>query len=149
MSTESHAIQQAAAEFIRDRHLLGAFVNGLLRDVHAAEDVLQEVWVLLSAEQEKGTGIENQAAWCRGVARNLIRRHWEQQQSAKVVADSAMLEAFMVRVEQCFDWADTQEHFESAQDFKKWAVGLARLRFGRCRDWDRWIPLTRRLAPSC
>jgi len=36
MSTESHAIQQAAAEFIRDRHLLGAFVTGLLRDVHAA-----------------------------------------------------------------------------------------------------------------
>jgi DNA-directed RNA polymerase specialized sigma24 family protein len=49
MSAESHAIQQAAAEFIRDRHLLGAFVTGLRRDVHAAEDVLQEVWVLLSA----------------------------------------------------------------------------------------------------
>ena len=71
MSTESHAIQQAAAEFIRDRHLLGAFVNGLLRDVHAAEDVLQEVWVLLSAELEKGTRIQNQAAWCRGVARKV------------------------------------------------------------------------------
>lgn len=71
MSTESHAIQQAAAEFIRDRHLLGAFVTGLLRDVHAAEDVLQEVWMLLSAELEKGTRIQNQAAWCRGVARLL------------------------------------------------------------------------------
>jgi hypothetical protein len=30
MSAESHAIQQAAAEFIRDRHQLGAFVTGLL-----------------------------------------------------------------------------------------------------------------------
>lgn len=115
MSTESHAIQQAAAEFIRDRHLLGAFVTGLLRDVHAAEDVLQEVWVLLSAEMEKGTGIENQAAWCRGVARNLIRRHWEKRQTAKVVADSEALEAFMDRVEQCFAWADTQEHFATAR----------------------------------
>jgi len=38
MSAESNAIQQAAAEFIRDRHLFGAFVGGLLRDVHAAED---------------------------------------------------------------------------------------------------------------
>ena len=63
MSAESHAIQQAAAEFIRDRHLLGAFVTGLLREVHAAEDVLQEVWVLLSAELEKGTRIQNQMAW--------------------------------------------------------------------------------------
>lgn len=115
MTTESYAIQQAAAEFIRDRHLLGAFVNGLLRDVHAAEDVLQEVWVLLSAELAKGTDIQNQAAWCRGVARNLIKRQWEKRQNAKVVADSAALEAFMDRVEHCFAWADTQDHFATAR----------------------------------
>jgi DNA-directed RNA polymerase specialized sigma24 family protein len=115
MSAESHAIQQAAAEFIRDRHLLGAFVTGLLRDVHAVEDVLQEVWVRLAAEMEKGVSIQNQAAWCRGVARNLIRRHWEKQQMAKVVADSEALDAFMDRVEQCFAWADTQEHFATAR----------------------------------
>jgi RNA polymerase sigma-70 factor (ECF subfamily) len=115
MSTESHAIQQAAAEFIRDRHLLGAFVNGLLRDVHTAEDVLQEIWMLLSAELEKGTVIQNQAAWCRGVARNLIRRHWEKQQMARVVAGSEALEALMDRVERCFAWADTQEHFATTR----------------------------------
>lgn len=42
----------------------------------------------LAAEVEAGTRLENQAAWCRGVARNLIRRHWERQKSAKVVADN-------------------------------------------------------------
>ena len=100
MSAESTAIQQAAAEFIRDRHLLGAFLDGLLRDVHVAEDVLQEVWLRLSAEVEQGTHIENQPAWCRGVARNLIRQHWEKQQTARVVAGSEALAAFMERVEQ-------------------------------------------------
>ena len=117
MSIESEAIQRAAAEFIHDRHRLGAFVNGLLRDAHAAEDVLQEVWVLLSAELEKGIRIENQAAWCRGVARNLIRRHWGKRQRARVVADSEALEAFMDRVELAFaevdddtaDWAGRQQ----------------------------------------
>lgn len=117
MSLESEAIQRAAAEFIHDRHRLGAFVNGMLRDAYAAEDVLQEVWVRLAAEVAKGTRLDNQAAWCRSVARNLIRRHWEQQQTAKVVADSAVLETFLDRVELAFaevdadttDWASRQQ----------------------------------------
>jgi RNA polymerase sigma-70 factor, ECF subfamily len=108
MSIESEIIQRAAAEFTHDRHRLGAFVNGLLRDAHAAEDVLQEVWVRLAAEVEKGTRLENAAAWCRGVARNLIRRQWEQRQSAKVVADSAVLETFLERVELAFAEEDDE-----------------------------------------
>jgi DNA-directed RNA polymerase specialized sigma24 family protein len=43
MSRESEVLQRAAAAFIRDRNRLGAFVGGLLRDAHAAEDVIQEV----------------------------------------------------------------------------------------------------------
>jgi RNA polymerase sigma-70 factor (ECF subfamily) len=109
MSLEIEAIQRAAAEFIRDRHRLGAFVNGLLRDAHAAEDVLQEVWIRLSAELGNGTVLESQAAWCRGVARNLIRKHWEKQRTAKVLADSAVMEAFADRVEQAFSEDDLTE----------------------------------------
>ncbi|MFZ4767253.1 MAG: sigma-70 family RNA polymerase sigma factor [Roseimicrobium sp.] len=106
MSRESEIIQRAAAEFIHDRHRLGAFVGGLLRDAHAAEDVIQEVWVRLAAEMEKGTVIENQPAWCRGVARNLILKHWRSQQRAKVVADSEVMEAFLAQVETAFSEAD-------------------------------------------
>ncbi len=109
MSRESEIIQRAAAEFIHDRHRLGAFVGGLLRDAHAAEDVIQEVWVRLAAEIEKGTVIENQPAWCRGVARNLILKHWRTQQTAKVVADSEVMEAFLAQVEQAFSESDTDE----------------------------------------
>ncbi len=106
MSRESEIIQRAAAEFIHDRHRLGAFVGGLLRDAHAAEDVIQEVWVRLAAELGKGTAIENQPAWCRGVARNLILKHWRTQQTAKVVADSEVMEAFLAQVETAFSEAD-------------------------------------------
>lgn len=117
MSLESEAIQHAASAFIRDRHRLAAFVNGLLRDAHTAEDVLQEVWVQLAAEVAKGTLLENQPAWCRGVARNLVRRQWERQQTSKVVTDSAALEIFLERVELAFaeedevsdDWLRKQQ----------------------------------------
>lgn len=102
----SDSIQQAAAEFIRDRHRLGAFVNGLLRDAHAAEDVIQEVWLRLAVEVDKGTAIENQPAWCRGVARNLILKHWRAQKSAKVVANSGVMEAFLAQVERAFSEVD-------------------------------------------
>jgi RNA polymerase sigma-70 factor (ECF subfamily) len=105
MSAESESIQQAAAAFLRERQRLGAYLIGLLRDVHAAEDLLQEVWLRLAAEVEKGTVFENQAAWCQGVARNLVRRHWEKQQNAKVIADSSVLDAFLERAELAFDEA--------------------------------------------
>jgi RNA polymerase sigma-70 factor (ECF subfamily) len=109
MSRESEIIQRAAAEFIHDRHRLGAFVGGLLRDAHAAEDVIQEVWVRLAAEVEKGTAIENQPAWCRGVARNLILKHWRNQRTAKVVANSEVMEAFLAQVELAFAESDLDE----------------------------------------
>ena len=117
MSHESEVIQQAAAEFIRQRHQLSAFVYGLLRDSHLAEDVLQEVWMRLAQAVERETPITNQAAWCRAVARHLVLQHWERQRSAKVVADSALLETFLDRVEEAFaegdqvpeEWAARQE----------------------------------------
>ncbi len=115
MPHESEAIQRAAAEFIRERHQLGAFVYGLLRDAHLAEDVLQEVWLRLAAEMEKGTTPMNQAAWCRAVARNLILQHWERQRSAKVVTDSALLESFLDRVENAFAEAEDTPEEWSAQ----------------------------------
>jgi RNA polymerase sigma-70 factor (ECF subfamily) len=102
MSRASEIIQRAAAEFIHDRHRLGAFVGGLLRDAHSAEDVIQEVWVRLAAEVEKGTAIENQPAWCRGVARNLILKYWRTQRTTKVVADSEVMEAFLAQVDAAF-----------------------------------------------
>lgn len=112
MSRESEIIQRAAAEFIHDRHRLGAFVGGLLRDAHAAEDVIQEVWVRLATEVEKATRIENQPAWCRGVARNLILKHWRSQKTAKVVADSEVMEAFLEQVDLAFSEADQDDEDE-------------------------------------
>jgi DNA-directed RNA polymerase specialized sigma24 family protein len=102
MSHELQLIQQAAAVFIRQRHPLSAFVYGLLRDSHITDDVLQELWMRLTQSVEREIIITNQAAWCRAVDRNLVLQHWERQWSAKVDADSALLETFLNRVEEAF-----------------------------------------------
>jgi RNA polymerase sigma factor (sigma-70 family) len=120
MSRESEVLQRAAAAFIRDRQRLGAFVGGLLRDAHAADDVIQEVWLRLAAEIGKGTILENQPAWCRGVAKNLILKHWRTQRNAKVLADSEVLEVFLARVDEAFaesdDSADLWQRRQQALD---------------------------------
>jgi RNA polymerase sigma-70 factor (ECF subfamily) len=108
-------LNDAATRFIRDRHLLGAFVGGLLRDAHTAEDVLQEVWLCLAAEIEKGTSIENQSAWCRGVARNLIRRHWFKSHRARTTRELESLEAFLDRIDRCFQSADADSEYATAR----------------------------------
>ncbi len=104
-------LNEAATHFIRDRHLLGAFIGGLVRDPHAAEDLLQEVWVRLASELEKGTVILNQPAWCRGVAKNLIHKYWEKNQRALPTADPDILSAFVDRIEHCFQPADSDPQF--------------------------------------
>jgi RNA polymerase sigma-70 factor (ECF subfamily) len=50
------------------------------------------------------------------VARNLILKHWRRQQTAKVVADSAVMEAFLEKVELAFaESDDAAEEWERRQ----------------------------------
>jgi RNA polymerase sigma-70 factor (ECF subfamily) len=114
-SPATHLLNEAAARFIRDRHLLGAFVGGLIRDAHAAEDILQEIWVRLAAELQRGTWIENQTAWCRGVARNLVRQHWEKSRRFNTPAQIASLDAFLDRVSQCFEATDSKTLYSASR----------------------------------
>jgi RNA polymerase sigma-70 factor (ECF subfamily) len=49
------------------------------------------------------------------VARNLILKHWRTQQTAKVVADSEVMEGFLAQVEQAFAESDPDEADEWQQ----------------------------------
>ncbi len=80
------------AEFVSRRHELFGFIYALVRDVHDAEDLVQEVWLRFAAALENGTRIEKPAAWCRGTAKNLILHHWRDQANAKVLVDSELVD---------------------------------------------------------
>lgn len=111
----SETLKQVTTEFLASRPQLMAFIYGLVRHPQTAEDIYQEVWLKLAGALENGTVIENQAKWCRTVAKNLILQHWRDQRDAKVVADSTLLE-FVDYVELAFAeddspddrWADRQ-----------------------------------------
>ena len=92
------ALKELSSQFLSDRYGLMAFIYGLLRDPTAAEDIFQEVWVKLAEAAERGRAIDDMPAWCRGVARNLILRHWNEAKRVVVTADSELLAA----VEQAF-----------------------------------------------
>lgn len=100
-------LNQAAARFVADRHWLGAFVGGLVRDPHAAEDIIQEVWVRLASAIDKGNAPENQSAWCRGTAKNLVLNHWRSKRDSKTITDSRTDESFLDRVDLAFTESET------------------------------------------
>jgi RNA polymerase sigma-70 factor, ECF subfamily len=78
--------------FLAERHLLMAFIYGLVREAGAAEDIFQDVWLKLAEATEKGVAVDDLGKWCRGVARNLILHHWREKRSRTVVADSRLVD---------------------------------------------------------
>jgi RNA polymerase sigma-70 factor (ECF subfamily) len=84
--------QQLTGEFVANRHSLFGFVYGLVRNTHDAEDILQEVWVRFFAAIQRGAEIENQAAWCRGTARNLVLHYWRDRKCDLVIFDPELVD---------------------------------------------------------
>jgi RNA polymerase sigma-70 factor, ECF subfamily len=83
---------EANTEFVSQRHELFGFIYALVRNVHDAQDLVQEVWLRFASALESGVRIEKPAAWCRGTAKNLILHHWRDQANAKVLVDSELVE---------------------------------------------------------
>jgi RNA polymerase sigma-70 factor (ECF subfamily) len=109
MDTE---IRELTTAFLAERHALMAFIYGMVREQHAAEDIFQEVWLRLARAAEEGVEIADQPKWCRGVARNLILHHWRS--NSRVVVDSELVE--LLELTECaFDEANLSDEFLSAR----------------------------------
>lgn len=100
-------IKTLSARFMAERHALIGFIYSMVRDLAGAEDILQEVWIRLAEAAERGEVIAEPGKWCRGVAKNLILHYWREKRTAKVIADSELLDL----VEQALN-----EHPEAADD---------------------------------
>jgi RNA polymerase sigma-70 factor (ECF subfamily) len=103
-------IKALSSRFVAERHALLGFIYGMVRDLAAAEDILQEVWLRLAEAAERDEPIDDPGKWCRGVARNLILHHWRARRTAKVVADSELLEIVEQALNEHHDfWAERRQ----------------------------------------
>ena len=86
------SLHTIAARFLAERHRLLAYILAGVREPHTAEDIFQEVWIRLAAAVESGAVIQNEAAWCRATARNLLLHHWRHESRDKVEVNSDLLD---------------------------------------------------------
>jgi RNA polymerase sigma-70 factor (ECF subfamily) len=61
-------------EFQRDRHLLLGYLRALVGDPSLAEDLFQDVSVIVLQKIGQFQEDRDLQAWCRGIARNLVLR---------------------------------------------------------------------------
>jgi RNA polymerase sigma-70 factor (ECF subfamily) len=89
----------------------------MIHNLAAAEDLLQEIWLRLAEAAERGESIADPAKWCRGVARNLILHYWREQRTAKVLADSELLDLVVQALDENPDpWADRRQALQECID---------------------------------
>jgi RNA polymerase sigma-70 factor len=79
--------------FLEHRDLLYSYIYALVREANTAEDIFQEVGVRVMRKGEALPADSDFAAWCRGIARNLVLHHWRSQRRNPVIPNSRLLEA--------------------------------------------------------
>jgi len=79
--------------FLQHRDYLYSYIYALVREANTAEDIFQEVGVRVVSKGEVLPAEGNFAAWCRGIARNLVLHHWRSQRRNPVIPNSRLLEA--------------------------------------------------------
>lgn len=65
-------------EFLQHQAMLQDFVHLLVPDVHDAEDLFQDLGVVILGKTTGLPRAEDFPRWARGVARNLVRHYWRQ-----------------------------------------------------------------------
>ncbi|HEX3132446.1 MAG TPA: sigma-70 family RNA polymerase sigma factor [Planctomycetota bacterium] len=82
-----------SARFLAGRERLFAYALALVRTRAVAEDIFQDTYVALTRAIERGEVIADLPAWCRGVARNLALRHWQERERVQRLPATELLDA--------------------------------------------------------
>lgn len=73
-SSADTAVERIIREFQKHRQPLLSYLRALTCDSDTAEDLIQEVSVIVLRKANAGERPDDLLAWCRGIARNLLLR---------------------------------------------------------------------------
>ena len=79
------------ALFEQNHRWLMPFLRSMLGDLHAAEDLEQQVFLVALENRTKYDGSHSVGAWLRGIARNLAHEYWREKKAMPVLMDPAVL----------------------------------------------------------
>jgi RNA polymerase sigma-70 factor (ECF subfamily) len=98
------AKEETVRLFMKHQRMLREFILSLIPDSNDADDILQEVSVVVLAKTDPPQEIQKFPAWCRGVARNVMLHHWRSRR--KTLTPSAR---FLEAVEMAYQEGDARE----------------------------------------
>ncbi|MBA3938921.1 MAG: sigma-70 family RNA polymerase sigma factor [Planctomycetes bacterium] len=99
-----------SARFLAGRERLFAYALALVRTRAVAEDIFQDTYLALVKAVERGDAIADLPAWCRGVARNLALRHWQERERVARLPAAELLDG----IERAFAEADDEGEDDEA-----------------------------------
>jgi RNA polymerase sigma-70 factor (ECF subfamily) len=83
---------------LESRERLFAFIVALVRNLNDAEDIFQEVALVVLEKARAGEEVRNFGAWSREIARRTVLDHWKKRKRSKLIfsddAIAALQETF-------------------------------------------------------
>jgi RNA polymerase sigma-70 factor (ECF subfamily) len=99
------ASEETVRLFMRHQRMVGEFIRTLVPDPNDADDLLQEVSVIVLAKSNPPADPQQFPGWCRGVARNVVLHHWRDRKKTVTSPSAGFLEA----VELAYQEGDSKE----------------------------------------
>ncbi len=93
-----------ARRLLEHRDALFAYVLSLVRNWQTAEELFQEVSLVVLQKGQQGEAVEQFLPWSREVARRMVLDHWKKSARSRVVLGEAALDA----VDRAFEERDRE-----------------------------------------
>jgi RNA polymerase sigma factor (sigma-70 family) len=77
MDNSENTNQELSQRLLENRDVLFSYIMALVRDFNSAEDIFQEVALIILRKEKEGIEVEHFGAWSREIARRHILDFWK------------------------------------------------------------------------